>query len=140
VRLFAGCWLPLLLPLLLLLLLLLLLHTQAARVRCTVGEISGALERAWGRHTAATGVAAGYYVSEREAAAAGERVCAAAVGDGGCEGGGHGQRLAVPWCLHHGVASNALIVHACAPVATAHMRVHTCDTCVCRGGPGGCRR
>lgn len=44
---------------------------QAARVRCTVGEISDALERAWGRHAASAGVAPGYYVTEREAAATG---------------------------------------------------------------------
>ncbi len=48
-----------------------LLHLQAARVRCTVGEISDALERAWGRHAASSGVAPGYYVTEREAAATG---------------------------------------------------------------------
>lgn len=53
----------------------LLLHArQAARARCTVGEISDALERAWGRHTASAGVAPGYYVTEREAAATGGRV------------------------------------------------------------------
>lgn len=40
-------------------------------MRCTVGEISDALERAWGRHTASSGVAPGYYVTEREAAAMG---------------------------------------------------------------------
>jgi len=40
-------------------------------VRCTVGEISDALERAWGRHAASSGVAPGYYVTEREAAATG---------------------------------------------------------------------
>lgn len=48
---------------------LLELAVQAARVRCTVGEISDALERAWGRHAASSGVAPGYYVTEREAAA-----------------------------------------------------------------------
>lgn len=42
-------------------------------MRCTVGEISDALERAWGRHAASSGVAPGYYVTEREAAATGER-------------------------------------------------------------------
>jgi hypothetical protein len=34
---------------------------QAARVRCTVGEISDALERAWGRHSASSGVISGTY-------------------------------------------------------------------------------
>jgi hypothetical protein len=47
------------------------MHFQAARARCTVGEISDALERAWGRHAASAGVAPGYYVTEREAAATG---------------------------------------------------------------------
>jgi hypothetical protein len=50
---------------------LLLLCMQAARVRCTVGEISDALERAWGRHAASTAVAPGYYVATRNAGAAG---------------------------------------------------------------------
>ena len=38
---------------------------QAARVRCTLGEISDALERPWGRHEAASGVSAGAYGQER---------------------------------------------------------------------------
>lgn len=41
-------------------------HTpQAARVRCTLGEISDALERAWGRHQASAGVSSGAYAHER---------------------------------------------------------------------------
>ncbi|WIA16317.1 hypothetical protein OEZ85_013016 [Tetradesmus obliquus] len=46
------------------------LAVQAARVRCTVGEISDALERAWGRHAASTAVAPGCYVATRNAGAA----------------------------------------------------------------------
>eukprot|EP00878_Enallax_costatus_P015889 GHUV01016655.1.p1 GENE.GHUV01016655.1~~GHUV01016655.1.p1 ORF type:complete len:690 (+),score=180.92 GHUV01016655.1:298-2367(+) len=45
------------------------LAVQAARVRCTVGEISYMLEKAWGRHTASTGVAPGFYAAERGAGA-----------------------------------------------------------------------
>jgi hypothetical protein len=41
-------------------------------VRCTVGEISDALERAWGRHAASTAVAPGFYVATRNAGATGE--------------------------------------------------------------------
>lgn len=48
---------------------LLELAVQAARVRCTVGEISGALEAAWGRHAATGGVVAGVYGRSREQAA-----------------------------------------------------------------------
>jgi len=55
--------------------LLLLLLIQAARVRCTVGEISDALERAWGRHTASGGVSPGFYVAERGAGATGAGGC-----------------------------------------------------------------
>ena len=39
-------------------------HTQAARARCTVGEISFALEKVWGRHTAPTNSATGAYIQE----------------------------------------------------------------------------
>jgi hypothetical protein len=53
---------------------------QAARVRCTVGEISDALERAWGRHAASTAVAPGFYVATRNAGATGEELL--------CGGGG----------------------------------------------------
>ena len=45
---------------------LLELSVQAARVRCTVGEISGALEAAWGRHSASGGVVGGVYRQSRE--------------------------------------------------------------------------
>lgn len=51
---------------------------QAARVRCTVGEISDALERAWGRHAAAAAVAPGFYVAERGAGATGDAGAATA--------------------------------------------------------------
>jgi methylmalonyl-CoA mutase len=40
-----------------------LLH-QAAKERCTVGEISDALEKVWGRHMPATRVVSGAYKSE----------------------------------------------------------------------------
>lgn len=40
-------------------------------MRCTVGEISYALEKAWGRHTASSGVSPGFYAAERGAGAAG---------------------------------------------------------------------
>ncbi len=40
-------------------------------MRCTVGEISYALEKAWGRHTASTAVSPGFYAAARGAAAAG---------------------------------------------------------------------
>jgi len=41
------------------------LAVEAARVRCTVGEISYALEKAWGRHQATNAVMSGAYASER---------------------------------------------------------------------------
>ena len=40
------------------------LSISAARARCTVGEISDALERQWGRFRPAHGVASGVYLSE----------------------------------------------------------------------------
>jgi len=50
---------------------LLELAVQAARARCTVGEISGVLEAAWGRHSAAGGVTGGVYRKSRESISAG---------------------------------------------------------------------
>eukprot|EP00197_Chlamydomonas_leiostraca_P007123 CAMPEP_0202862898 /NCGR_PEP_ID=MMETSP1391-20130828/3763_1 /ASSEMBLY_ACC=CAM_ASM_000867 /TAXON_ID=1034604 /ORGANISM="Chlamydomonas leiostraca, Strain SAG 11-49" /LENGTH=664 /DNA_ID=CAMNT_0049542493 /DNA_START=222 /DNA_END=2216 /DNA_ORIENTATION=+ len=44
---------------------LLEIAVQAARVRATLGEISDALEAAWGRHETATSVSAGAYTSEK---------------------------------------------------------------------------
>lgn len=38
---------------------------QAARARCTLGEISSVLEDVWGRHAAAGSVQGGVYVRER---------------------------------------------------------------------------
>eukprot|EP01135_Chromosphaera_perkinsii_P002514 Nk52_evm30s224 gene=Nk52_evmTU30s224 len=43
---------------------LLALSIDAARARCTVGEISDALEKEWGRHTAQNRVISGVYSSE----------------------------------------------------------------------------
>ena len=43
---------------------LLALSIDAARARCTVGEISDALERQWGRFQPAHSVASGVYLSE----------------------------------------------------------------------------
>lgn len=43
---------------------LLALTVAAARARCTVGEISDALEKVFGRHTAATDVISGVYIAE----------------------------------------------------------------------------
>mmetsp|Transcript_31499 Transcript_31499/g.89405 ORF Transcript_31499/g.89405 Transcript_31499/m.89405 type:complete len:719 (-) Transcript_31499:256-2412(-) len=45
---------------------LLELAVQAARARATVGEISGALEAAWGRHVATGSVVAGVYGQSRQ--------------------------------------------------------------------------
>lgn len=44
---------------------LLELSVQAARVRCTLGEISLALENAWGRHQASSAISPGAYAAER---------------------------------------------------------------------------
>jgi methylmalonyl-CoA mutase len=43
---------------------LLALAVDAARVRCTLGEISSALEAVWGRHQAESSAVSGVYVSE----------------------------------------------------------------------------
>ena len=43
---------------------LLALSVDAARARCTVGEISHALEKVWGRHQADTRIMSGAYTSE----------------------------------------------------------------------------
>eukprot|EP00054_Salpingoeca_dolichothecata_P007233 m.42000 g.42000 ORF g.42000 m.42000 type:complete len:724 (+) comp16940_c0_seq2:47-2218(+) len=43
---------------------LLELSVQAARVRCTVGEISDALEKTWGRHVASSRLVSGAYAKE----------------------------------------------------------------------------
>jgi methylmalonyl-CoA mutase len=45
---------------------LLELSIEACRARCTVGEISGALERAWGRYSAKTNIVGGVYGKEFE--------------------------------------------------------------------------
>lgn len=55
---------------------LLTLAVDAARARCTVGEISDALEAAWGRHQATGTIVAGVYGKSR---------------DHGTPGGGDGQ-------------------------------------------------
>lgn len=41
------------------------MHVQAARVRCSLGEISAALEDAWGRHASSGSVQGGVYAAER---------------------------------------------------------------------------
>lgn len=51
------------------------LAVDAARARATLGEISSALEAAWGRHEAATSVSAGAYISEKGGAKAEAEVC-----------------------------------------------------------------
>eukprot|EP00045_Choanoeca_perplexa_P016715 m.229521 g.229521 ORF g.229521 m.229521 type:complete len:726 (+) comp17339_c0_seq3:171-2348(+) len=43
---------------------LLALSIEASRARCTVGEISSALEKVWGRHTPSTQTVSGAYVTE----------------------------------------------------------------------------
>ena len=40
------------------------LAVDAARARCTVGEISGALEQVWGRHVAQDRLVSGAYKTE----------------------------------------------------------------------------
>jgi methylmalonyl-CoA mutase len=66
---------------------LLELAVECARRRCTLGEMSDALERAWGRHVPSTPLSAGVYVRERNAAAGG----GGGGGGGGSGDGDHGQ-------------------------------------------------
>lgn len=51
---------------------LLAICVEAARARATVGEITSALEKVWGRYQASTGMSTGAYGSEAGAAAAAE--------------------------------------------------------------------
>jgi methylmalonyl-CoA mutase len=59
---------------------LLALAVECAKARCTLGEMSDALERAWGRHAAQTPLSAGVYARERSSGSSGG-------GGGGGDGG-----------------------------------------------------